>query len=255
MARKHTGCTVKVDPRLIIINERLKEIRRVIAVSGGKGGVGKSLVASTLALLLARRGFKVGLFDADFTSPSTHAILGVKKLQATEDRGIIPATVHDLRFMSIVAYSGNSALPLRGADVSNALIELLAVTRWGALDFLIIDMPPGINDATLDMLRFLGKIEFLIVTTPSILAFETVTKLVSLLSDLRIPIIGIIENMKIKDNPAIKQLSERIRVNFLGAIPFDENVEDALGDVERLLGSLFAKKLDEALSGSDLYKP
>ncbi len=140
-----------VDPRTSIIDERLKNVRNVIAVSGGKGGVGKSVIASTLALLLAKK-HKIGLFDLDFTSPSTDLILGIKNARPIEDKGIIPPKVHGLEYMSIVYYSGDQPAPLRGADVSNALIELLAITKWENLDYLILDMPPGISDATLDLI-------------------------------------------------------------------------------------------------------
>jgi ATP-binding protein involved in chromosome partitioning len=93
-----------VDPRTSIIDERLKNIRNIIAVSGGKGGVGKSVTASTLALLLANNKNKVGLFDLDFTSPSTNLILGTKDAKPVENKGIIPAKVHGLKYMSIIYY-------------------------------------------------------------------------------------------------------------------------------------------------------
>ena len=188
-----------VDPRISIIDERLKGIGKIIAVSSGKGGVGKSVIASTLALTLARKGFKVGLFDLDFTSPSTHIILGIEGLQPKEEKGIVPPKAHGLHYMSIIYYSGDYATPLRGADVSNALIELLAITKWEKLDYLILDMPPGIGDATLDLIRLIKNIEFIIVTTPSKLAFETVKKLSSLLKSLRIPMLGVVENMKMNN--------------------------------------------------------
>ena len=146
-----------VDPRTSVINERLARIGKVVAVSSGKGGVGKSLVAATLALTLVNKGCKVGLFDIDFTSPSTHLILGAKELQPKEEKGLIPPKVHGLAYMSLVYYSGDNATPLRGVDTSNALIELLAVTQWGKLDFLIIDMPPGIGDAVLDLIRLVNR--------------------------------------------------------------------------------------------------
>ena len=236
------------DPRIAIIGERLKEISKIVAVSSGKGGVGKSLIASTLALTLARKGYKVGLFDLDFTSPSTHIILGVEGLQPKEEKGIIPPQVHDLKYMSIVYYSGEQTLPLRGADISNALIELFAITRWNTLDFLVIDMPPGISDATLDIIRLVKKINFLIVTTPSKLAFETVRKLARLLAELKIPIIGVVENMKIKDSPFIKQQVECNDLNFWGEIPFDNKLEESLGKVDRLLETVFARELKEIVS-------
>jgi len=234
-----------VDPRTSVINERLKGIGRIIAVSSGKGGVGKSLVATTLALALARKGCKVGLFDLDFTSPSTHIILGVKDAQPKEEKGIVPPVVKGLEYMSFVYYSRDHATPLRGTDVSNALIELLSVTRWSELDFLVIDMPPGIGDATLDLIRLVRNIEFLIVTTSSQLAFETVKELVSLLQDLKVPIKGVVENMKINSTKDIQQQTERLGISFLGEIPYDPTVEGAIGDETKLLDTTLAKKIRE----------
>jgi ATP-binding protein involved in chromosome partitioning len=236
------------DPRISIINERIKEIRNIIAVSSGKGGVGKSLVASTLALTLAKKGYSVGLFDLDFTSPSTHVILGIESIQPKEDKGLVPPYVHGLKYMSIVYYSGEYASPLRGADVSNALIELLAITRWGKLDFLVVDMPPGIGDATLDLLRLIKNIKFLIVTTSSLLAFETVRKLVTLLEALKVPIIGVVENMKMNDSKVIQQKVQSLGVAFLGEVPFDVKIEESIGKTKKLLKTVFAEKIEEIAS-------
>jgi ATP-binding protein involved in chromosome partitioning len=234
-----------VDPRISIIDERMKGIGKIIAVSSGKGGVGKSLVASTLALTLAKKGCKVGLFDLDFTSPSTHVILGIEDVKPKEDKGIVPPLVHGIEYISIIYYSCEKASPLRGADVSNALIELLSIVRWGKLDFLVIDMPPGIGDATLDLIRLIKNIEFLIVTTPSQLAFETVRKLVGLLKEQRISVMGVIENMKMNDSSAIQQKTLRLGVKFLGQIPYDAEVEEAIGNTNRLSSTMFVKKVNE----------
>jgi ATP-binding protein involved in chromosome partitioning len=234
-----------VDPRTTVINERLRRIGRIIAVSSGKGGVGKSLVATTLALTLARRGHKVGLFDLDFTSPSTHLIMGVKNVQPKEEKGIVPPLVKGLAYMTLVYYSGDQATPLRGADISNALIELLSVTQWGELDFLVVDMPPGISDAVLDLVRLVRNIEFLIVTTPSLLAFETVKKQVTLLRDLKVPIIGVVENMKMNRAKNIKQETRKLCLKFLAEIPFDPKVEEAIGDEKKLLDTTLAQKIKE----------
>ncbi len=241
-----------LDPRESIICKRLGRVKYIIAVSSGKGGVGKSLFASTLALILARKKLKVGLFDVDFTSPSTHLILGVKNTKLKEEKGIIPANVLGLKYVSIVAYSKDKALPLRGADFSNALIELFAAIIWGDLDFLIIDMPPGISDATLEVIRLIKGIRFLIVTTPSPLAFETVKKLLVLLTELKVPVIGVVENMKIKENNFILQSVAETGFRFLGELPFDPRVEDSLGDVDMLLKTDFAEKLAEIVSKSFL---
>ena len=237
-----------VDPRTSIIDERMRGIDRIIAVSSGKGGVGKSLVAATLALTLAKKGYKVGLFDLDFTSPSTHIILGIEGVKPKEEKGIVPPIVHGIKYMSIIYYSGEYVSPLRGADVSNALIELLSITRWERLDFLVMDMPPGIGDATLDLIRLIKNIEFLIVTTPSQLAFETVRKLVSLLKELKIPMVGVIENMKMNDSKTIQQQTRKLGLNFLGKIPYDPKVEEAIGNTNKLLNTTLAKKVDQIAS-------
>jgi ATP-binding protein involved in chromosome partitioning len=239
-----------MDPRTTVINERLSRISRIIAVSSGKGGVGKSLVATTLALSLSRKGCKVGLFDLDFTSPSTHLIMGVKNIQPKEDKGIVPPVVKGLAYMSLIHFSGDQPAPLRGADVSNALIELLAVTQWGELDFLVIDMPPGISDAVLDLIRLVKRIEFLIVTTPSSLAFETVKKQVLLLQELKVPIIGVVENMKADTSKRIEQETEKLGVKFLVGVPFDTEVEEAIGDVTRLLDTKLAQRIREAAASN-----
>ncbi|KON34233.1 MAG: ATP-binding protein [miscellaneous Crenarchaeota group-6 archaeon AD8-1] len=240
-----------IDPRSSVIHNRLKNVKRVIAVSSGKGGVGKSMIATTLALTLARRGLKIGLFDLDFTSPSTHLIMGVKNISPKEERGIIPPRINSLSYMSLFFYSGEFPIPLRGEDISNALIELLSITQWGALDMLIIDMPPGIGDAVLDIIKLVRKIEFLIVTTSSKLAFHTVKKQIQLFKELKIRVIGIIENMKISETESIKKETKKLNLNFLGEIPFDKTLEESLGDCNKLLATNFSKIVNELFQEID----
>ncbi len=234
-----------VDPRISVINDRLKRINSIIAVSSGKGGVGKSLIASTLSLILARRGFKVGLFDIDFTSPSTHLILNVRDIQPREENGIIPPEIHGIRYMSIIYYSGDHPLPLRGTEISDVLVEMLAITRWGDLDFLLIDMPPGISDATLDIMKLIRRIKFLIVATPSQLALETVRRLISILLESRIPVIGVIENMKTGRSDLIREYTLKSGIRFWGEIDFDRKIEDAIGRIGRLVDTAFYRQLEE----------
>jgi ATP-binding protein involved in chromosome partitioning len=229
-----------------VINKRLSKIGRIIAVSSGKGGVGKSMVATALALSLAKEGCRVGLFDLDFTGPSTHIILGVpSNVQPKEDRGIVPPTFEGLEYMSLVYFVGDNPAPLRGADVSNALIELLSVTQWGELDFLVLDMPPGIGDAVLDLVRLVERIEFLIITTPSLLAFEVVKKQVSLLCELNMPIVGVVENMKMNKANAVELATEKLGLKYLGAIPFDPQVEEAIGNPAKLLETAVGKSMPQ----------
>jgi ATP-binding protein involved in chromosome partitioning len=237
-----------VDPRTSIIDERLKGIDKIVAVSSGKGGVGKSLIASTLALALARKEHEVGLFDLDFTSPTTHTILNVGEVRPKEEEGVVPPTVHGLKYVSIVYYSKGGVLPLRGADVSNALIELLSIMRWGRLDFLVIDLPPGIGDVTLDLIRLIRGIRFLIVTTPSRLAFETVRKLARLLNDLHIPIVGVVENMKMTPSNFIKKQVQELGLEYLTEIPYDKELEATIGNVARLSETVLARKVEQLAS-------
>lgn len=236
-----------IDPRVSIVERRLKDVVNIIAVSGGKGGVGKSITASTLALRLAKKNLKVGLFDLDFTSPSTHLIIGAENVQPKEENGIVPPEIHGMKYMSIVYYSGEEASPLRGADISNALIELLAITRWDSLDYLIIDMPPGISDATLDIIRYVEKVKFLIVTTPSKLAWETVRKMINLLSDLGVPVIGIIENMKISKSDLVSTEAKKYGMKFWGETPFDRDLEANLGNPDSFLATEYGKKMIEII--------
>lgn len=243
-----------MDPRIDIIDRRLGRIGRIIAVTGGKGGIGKSMVSSTLALVLADLGYRVGLFDLDFYGPSDHVILGINRVYPKEEKGIVPPEVHGIEFISIIYYAGDRPSPIRGADVSNALIELLTITRWGPLDFLVIDMPPGIGDATLDVIRFMKRNEFVIVTTQSKVALETVKKMLQVLKELSVPILGVIENMRFRKDSFVKDQLKEFSTPVLGGIDFDQNLEDAIGDAERLIKTRFAQSLRDIVIGSAEFK-
>jgi ATP-binding protein involved in chromosome partitioning len=236
-----------MEPRTSVIEKRLKNIKRIIAVASGKGGVGKSLLASSLALHLAHNGCKVGLLDLDLYGPSSHIILGVKKEFPTEDKGIIPPMVHGISFMSIVHFTEEKPSPFRGVDISNIILELLAITQWGSLDFLIIDMPPGIGDETLDVIRYMKTSEFLVVTTPSKVAMGAVGKLLKILIELKKPVLGVIENMTMADSSFIEQEVKKLKVRYLGRIHFDDALEEAIGNADRLAGTQAMKNLIEIL--------
>jgi len=238
------------DPRTSVIEERLSRTSRIIAVSSGKGGVGKSIVATALALTLAQTGFRIGLFDLDFTGPSIHIILGARQVQPKEEKGLVPPIIHGLEYMSLIYFVGDNPAPLRGADVSNALIELLSITQWGTLDYLVIDMPPGIGDAVLDLVRLIKRIEFLIVTTPSMLAFETVKKQVELLCELKMPIIGLVVNMKMDKAEIVRAATEKLGLKYLGTIAYDPKVEESIGNTTKLLDTSVGKDLKEIVRKS-----
>ncbi len=241
-----------MDARVSVIDKRLKNIKRIISVASGKGGVGKSLIASMLALHLSKKGHNIGLLDLDLHGPSSHIILGVKDVFPEEEKGIIPPDVHGIRFMSIVYYTEDKPSPFRGIDISNIIIELLAITQWGSLDYLIIDMPPGMGDETLDVIRLVKNSEFLVVTTPSKVAFGAVSKLLKILKELKIPTIGVIENMTMTKSPFIRSEICQMNLPFLGSISFDQNLEDSIGKPDKLLETDFMKDLDKILEGINL---
>lgn len=240
---------MEMDPRQSIISKRLVDVKRIIAVSGGKGGTGKSLTAAVLALLLAGRGFRTGLFDLDFGGPSAHVILGAAGIFPEEDKGIIPPAVAGVKFMSLVYYAGGNPAPLRGNEVSGALTEMLAVTRWGALDFLIMDLPPGIGDPVLDIIRFIKRVEFLLVTTRSRMALAVTEKELQVLRELGVPVTGVLENMRPSEHPSVAPAVSRLGVPVLGAIDYDPNLENALGDPDKMRQTTFARQLQKVLRG------
>ncbi len=241
-----------MEARVSVIDKRLTNIKRIISVASGKGGVGKSLIASSLALNLSKKGYKVGLLDLDLYGPSSHIILGVKDVFPKEEKGIIPPTIHGIQFMSIVYFTEDKPASFRGDDISNIIIELLAITQWGKLDYLIIDMPPGMGDETLDVIKLVKNSEFLVVTTPSKVAISAVGKLLAMLQELKIPIIGVVENMTTTQSYFIKNIICKMRLSYLGSISFDQNLENSIGSPDKLLKTNFMNDLDEIIKGAKL---
>ncbi len=242
-----------IDPRIAIIHKRLSPVKRILVFSSAKGGVGKSVCAAVSALALAVAGFRTGLFDLDFQGASAHILLGAELCFPEEDAGIKPFRIKkNLHFMSFSAFSGEHAVPLRGSEVSSAMIELLAVTVWDKLDFLIVDMPPGIGDEVLDLLRFMERPEFIIISTPSRVAVRVVERLLEMLRSLSVPVIGVIENMVYDHSGAlplppagrgveistVKSLAERFQVRLLGSVPFSPDLDNAIGNPDALLNSV-----------------
>jgi ATP-binding protein involved in chromosome partitioning len=223
-----------IDPRLDVIGKRLEPVGRIIPVSSAKGGVGKSVCAALLALSFAQRGYRTGLLDLDFQGASAHLLLDVRLDFPEEESGIKPLRAGNLDFMSFVAFSREHAVPLRGSEVSQAMLELLAITIWDPLDILLIDMPPGIGDEIFDVLRYLRHPEFLVVTTPSRLVLHVVERLLAMLSELKVPMVGVIENMvRSGTDSQAAQLAETYGTTLLGSVPFEEGIDDLLAAAAR----------------------
>ncbi len=231
-----------IDPRPEVIGRRLAPVRRIVAFSSAKGGVGKSVCSVLSALALRRAGCRVGLLDLDFQGASLHLLLGAQLAFPEEKGGIRPLRAREsLDFMSFAAFSRESAVPLRGAEVSEALLEMLAVTIWEPLDFLLLDMPPGIGDELLDVLRLLPRTEFVVVATPSALALQVVERLLALLEELRLPVRGVIENMAAPGPGGAQRWPprpQRHRLPVLGSVPYLPEIEALLASPDPLAGAL-----------------
>ncbi len=239
---------MRLDPRIQIIDERLKGIGKIWAVSSVKGGVGKSTLSALLSLKLEDMGYRVGLVDLDFFGPSCHFILGVKDGKPEEEYGIKPVNLSGIEFMSLVFFTENKPLVLRGKEVTDVILELFTITRWGELDYLIIDMPPGMGDTFLDTLRFLKQAEIILVTNPSRLSLETVEKEVGFLKSQIHPILGLVENMKLTEIDLVKNKCKDWNIRYIGALPFDGNLESALGNIEALKETILFRELSKNIS-------
>ena len=225
-----------MDPREYGIRERLLGVKRIIAVSSSKGGVGKSSISSVLALCLSKKGLKTGLLDLDFYGPSISTILGLSGLFPEEDKGIVPPKRHGVSCMSMSFFLGDRPAPLRGEEVTDSIIELLTITQWGELDILVIDMPPGIGDATLEVLRLMPETRFIVVSTPSKVVRQVVKRLIATLDSRGVKVLGVVENMS-------KRRENDISYPVIAKIGFDPKLEEALGDPDLLLNTDFARQI------------
>ncbi len=221
-----------------LIKRRIESIKQVVAVGSGKGGVGKSLIASSIAYELSRRDYNVGLLDLDLYGPSVHRVLKVDstELKVTK-QGIEPVSIDQkLQVMSIYFLIKNEPSPLKGDVRKDAILDLLAYTNWRDLDFLIIDLPPGTGDEVILTSRyFKDKLSLIVVTTPNDLALNVVMRLVKLLRELKIKILGIVNNMSyIKHGDTVIKpfgevnVSDILDLELLGEIPLDPDVNKAL---------------------------
>lgn len=213
-------------------------VARILAIASGKGGVGKSTVASNLAVALAKQGRKVGLLDADIYGPSVPRMMGVSKKPASPDGKIIePLHAHGVTVMSIgLMVKETEALIWRGPMLMGALQQLLGQVAWGELDVLIIDLPPGTGDVQLTLCQKTNLTGALIVSTPQDVALLDARRAISMFEKLKTPVLGLIENMstficphcggesQIFGHGGVAQEAKKIDVPFLAALPLSLDV-------------------------------
>lgn len=223
----------------------LPQVRNVIAVSSGKGGVGKSTVAANLAVALARLGYKVGLLDADIFGPSMPKMfhMEAERIFAEEKEGrqlLIPAMKYGVKLLSIGFFvNPDTATLWRGGMASNALKQLIADTDWGELDYFILDTPPGTSDIHLTLLQNLAITGAVIVSTPQQVALADARKGIDMYRNdkVNVPILGLVENMSwftpaelpdsryyIFGREGVSRLAEEMQLPLLGQIPVVQSI-------------------------------
>ncbi len=230
--------------------EMLPGVKNVIAVASGKGGVGKSTLAVNVTVALRELGARVGILDGDIYGPNVPGMLGVEGKPVLENDRIQPLRGHGVPVMSMGFLADpDQAVIWRGPMVAHAMRQLLQDVEWGELDYLIIDLPPGTGDAPLSLSQLLPLAGAAIITTPQDVALQDVRRGIAMFEKLRVPVLGVIENMsyficpncdarhEIFDHGGGEQAAEQFGVPFLGEIPLDSRIRSA-GDSGRPVAAL-----------------
>ncbi len=246
------------------LQPRFGKIKNVIGVISGKGGVGKSTVTGIMATMLAKRGYKVGVLDADITGPSMPRVFGINEKRA----GIVPINEEVVRFdpvetdcgikvisMNLVNPVEEEPLIWRGGIINGVLKQIFVDTNWGELDYLLIDMPPGTGDIALTVMQEFPINELVIVSTPQDMVSMIVKKVVIMANKIGVKIKGVVENMayiscpdcdkkiRVFSNKSSEENAEYLGIPLIGELPIDINLTEALAE----------GKLEEYVKEDPLY--
>ena len=256
----------------------INEIRHIIAIMSGKGGVGKSLVASLTAIALKRQGCEVGILDADITGPSIPKMFGINTRPSGSDSGILPVSSRsgiELMSINLLLPSEDDAVIWRGPLIGKAITQFWEETLWGKLDYLVVDLPPGTADAPLTVMQTLPLTGIIIVFTPQALTTMVVRKAINMARQMGKPILGVVENMSYLYVPEIdrkielfgksrgEEMARTAHAPLLGRLPIDPalaklcdegNIEHYDAEIIANLGeSLLQVTSAKATSGSDRH--
>jgi len=240
-----TSVTVTMDAEVpqgrgIANNIAIPGVRNIIAVSSGKGGVGKSTVAVNLAVSLAKDGANVGIMDADVYGPNVPMMLGTGYDQPEiEDGKLMPIKAHGIRMISMaVLVPPDKPMILRGPMLHGVVRQFLTDVNWGELDYLIVDMPPGTGDVQLSLAQLVPVQGAVLVTTPQEVSLADVRRAVAMFEQVKIPVLGVIENMSYFIAPDTgnryeifgrgggQKLCDEFGLNFLGEVPLGMEVRE-----------------------------
>lgn len=220
--------------------EGMKQVRNVVAVASGKGGVGKSTVSVNLAITLAHKGFKTGILDADMHGPDIPMMMGITERPLGSGGMLMPLEKHGIKIMSTATLAGEGTPVIwRGPLVNKAIKEFLGHVAWGELDYLVVDLPPGTGDAPLTVASTIPVKGVVIVTTPQKVALEDVRRSIALFKTHDVPISGIVENMSFLRLPGEEnnimeifgsgggeKIARAFKLPLLGKIPLDPAIRE-----------------------------
>jgi Mrp family chromosome partitioning ATPase len=232
-----------------IVKSKKEGIKKVIAVGSGKGGVGKSSMASLIAIALTKDGYSTGILDADITGPSIPTLLGVKGQLYGREGGIVPLETQELgiKVMSINLLMEDPSKPVvwRGPLIGGIIKQFWEDVDWGDLDYLVIDLPPGTADAPLTVMQTIEIDGFMLVTSPQELSVLVVEKAAHMTGMLDVPLLGVIENMSYVVCPHcgerydlfgpshVKTIEQKFNIPVIGQVPIDSEIT-RLGDEGKL---------------------
>jgi len=236
------GCPSKEKTSMLEEMNPYSNVKHVIGVVSGKGGVGKSFVTSSLASMMAKAGYKVGILDADITGPSIPKMFGLKGQVYGDERGIIPMETKDgIKIISINLMMDNEEDPVvwRGPVIAGAVKQFWSETCWEEIDYLFVDMPPGTGDVPLTVFQSLPVNGIVIVTSPQELVQMIVKKAYNMANMMNVPVLGVVENFSFLKCPdcgkqinifgesKIEEVSNMLGINLLGKLPLDPAYAEA----------------------------
>lgn len=270
MACEHTGENGEKTAPQQFEENNLSEVKRVIAVLSGKGGVGKSFVTGALATELNRKGNKVGILDADITGPSVPKMFGMSGQHATGLGNLLLPNISKsgVKVMSSNLLLSNETDPVlwRGPVIAGAIRQFWSETSWGPLDYLLVDMPPGTGDVALTVFQSLPVDGIVIVTSPQDLVSMIVAKAVKMADKMNVPVLGIVENMSYVECPdcgkkievfgksKLDEVAKSYRLDVLGRLPIKPELAEAC-DEGKIEDALPEGLLPQALAAVEAVKP